>query len=153
MSAGTQTPRAWVTAPLPQIVERLGMAIAEGQFALDRNAVEMAKVMGETEVEIGGETYNLLALGFTPTFYQFVDTIIEVKIAIRMTRERAYERTTSNATSDHLRGPGPGPGRAGDGAGLRRTAHSRAAPGAALLQASGRLGVAVGPETEEAVHE
>ncbi|WP_158294552.1 hypothetical protein [Halomonas urmiana] len=47
MSAGTQTPRAWVTAPLPQIVERLGMAIAEGQFALDRNAVEMAKVMGD----------------------------------------------------------------------------------------------------------
>ena len=46
MSAGARTTRALVTAPLPQIVERLGMAIAEGQFALDRNAVEMAKVMG-----------------------------------------------------------------------------------------------------------
>lgn len=43
---------------------------------------------------------SMMELGFTPTFYQFVDTIIEVKIAIRMTRERAYERTTSNASRD-----------------------------------------------------
>lgn len=81
MSAGTQTTRALVTAPLPQIVERLGMAIAEGQFALDRNAVEMAKVMGETEVEIGGETYNLLALGFTPSFYAYTEATVEARLS------------------------------------------------------------------------
>ncbi|MEQ6918139.1 hypothetical protein [Halomonas aquatica] len=49
---------------------------------------------------------SMMELGFTPTFYQFVDTIIEVKIAIRMTRERAYERTTSNASSDRQRSSG-----------------------------------------------
>jgi hypothetical protein len=43
---------------------------------------------------------SMMELGFTPTFYQFVDTIIEVKIAIRMTRERSYSRTTSNASRD-----------------------------------------------------
>ncbi len=32
---------------------------------------------------------SMLELGFTPTFYQFVDTIIEVKIAIKITRERS----------------------------------------------------------------
>ena len=43
---------------------------------------------------------SMMELGFTPTFYQFVDTIIEVKIAIKMTRTREYSRTTSNATAD-----------------------------------------------------
>ena len=43
---------------------------------------------------------SMMELGFTPTFYQFVDTIIEVKIAIRMTRTREFTRTTSNATSE-----------------------------------------------------
>jgi hypothetical protein len=43
---------------------------------------------------------SMMELGFTPTFYQFVDTIIEVKIAIRITREREFSRTTSNASRD-----------------------------------------------------
>ena len=30
---------------------------------------------------------SMMELGFTPTFYQFIDTIIEVKIAIRITYE------------------------------------------------------------------
>lgn len=36
---------------------------------------------------------SMLELGFTPTFYQFVDTIIEVKISIKYTQEGS--RTTS----------------------------------------------------------
>src|SRR5258708_4317518 len=34
---------------------------------------------------------SMMELGFTPTFYQFIDTIIEVKIAIKITSET--ERT------------------------------------------------------------
>lgn len=30
---------------------------------------------------------SMMELGFTPTFYQFIDTLIEVKIAIKITRE------------------------------------------------------------------
>lgn len=41
---------------------------------------------------------SMLELGFTPTFYQFVDTIIEVKIAIKITRERT--KTTSSTDKD-----------------------------------------------------
>ncbi|MDX1465856.1 MAG: hypothetical protein R3215_09180 [Halomonas sp.] len=74
-------------------------------------------VTSALNTEVGGEPLaekvirvptrmSMMELGFTPTFYQFVDTIIEVKIAIRMTRERAYERTTSNATSDRQRSSG-----------------------------------------------
>ncbi|PSJ38825.1 hypothetical protein [Allosphingosinicella deserti] len=39
---------------------------------------------------------SMLELGFTPTFYQFVDTIIEVKIAIKITREYTTTTTSRN---------------------------------------------------------
>jgi len=39
---------------------------------------------------------SMLELGFSPTFYQFVDTIIEVKIAIKITRSSESTRTTTN---------------------------------------------------------
>jgi hypothetical protein len=36
----------------------------------------------------------MLELGFTPTFYQFIDTVIEVKIAIKISLEVASSVTT-----------------------------------------------------------
>jgi hypothetical protein len=39
------------------------------------------------------ERVSMLELGFTPTFYQFIDTLIEVKIAIKMTEESSTTRT------------------------------------------------------------
>lgn len=44
--------------------------------------------------------HSMMELGFVPTFYQFVDTIIEVKIAIKITREREFTRTRSKKTTD-----------------------------------------------------
>lgn len=38
---------------------------------------------------------SMLELGFSPTFYQFVDTIIEVKIAIKITQESQYTQNTA----------------------------------------------------------
>ena len=43
---------------------------------------------------------SMLELGFTPTFYQFVDTIIEVKIAIKITRESERTRTSTDTARD-----------------------------------------------------
>jgi hypothetical protein len=37
---------------------------------------------------------SMMELGFSPTFYQFVDTIIEVKIAIKITTETTYTQNT-----------------------------------------------------------
>lgn len=45
---------------------------------------------------------SLLELGFAPTFYQFVDTIIEVKISISMSQESSTE--TSSSSSGTSRG-------------------------------------------------
>jgi len=44
-----------------------------------------------TKVETTPNLLSMFELGFAPTFYQFVDTIIEVKIAIKITRERTFE--------------------------------------------------------------
>ncbi|MCL6271680.1 hypothetical protein M3P05_17315 [Sansalvadorimonas sp. 2012CJ34-2] len=77
--------RALVSAPLPQIIEKLGLAIAQAQFALDSNSVELAKTMAETEVEIGEESYNLLSLGFVPAFYSFSEATVEAKLSFTMT--------------------------------------------------------------------
>jgi hypothetical protein len=42
---------------------------------------------------------SMLELGFSPTFYQFVDTIIEVKIAIKITRTIEVGRSSRNTAN------------------------------------------------------
>jgi hypothetical protein len=43
---------------------------------------------------------SMMELGFTPTFYQFVDTIIEVKISIRYSQEGSRTIETQNTTKN-----------------------------------------------------
>lgn len=104
-----------LNVPFGDMVESLGMAIAEAQHALDMNSVMMAQVMSGSsyidtdeqgnevvrpgfKVNFGGRALSLLELGFTPTFYQFVDTIIEVKISISMHSEDS--RTTKSSQTN-----------------------------------------------------
>lgn len=68
--------------------------------SLVRLVNEMAEGISEseratTEIRVPVR-HSMMELGFTPTFYQFVDTIIEVKIAIKITRESAYSYGRSN---------------------------------------------------------
>jgi hypothetical protein len=85
-----------LAVPMPQMIQRMGHAIAEAQFELDMKSLQVAQLMsgksfkvgdeivkGE-KIDFGGQKLSLLELGFTPTFYQFVDTIIEVKMSIEM---------------------------------------------------------------------
>ena len=69
--AAVKVTRSLASAPLPQIIEKLGVAIAEAQLALDKNSVEIAKEMAASTVELGGQEFNLLTLGFQPSFYSF----------------------------------------------------------------------------------
>ena len=77
-------------APLPQMVESLGISIAQAQAALDENSIAMATRMAATEVDVGGNTFNLISLGFMPTFYAFTEATIEAKIAFSMTKSREF---------------------------------------------------------------
>jgi len=106
--------------PFPQMVRSLAAGIAEAQFDLDMISMRLAQMMsGEYQepsdpdnpdselkpvkatVNFAGEEYSLLELGFTPTFYQFVDTIIEVKMSISTSTTSEQVRKSS---STHVRG-------------------------------------------------
>lgn len=89
-----------LNVPFPEMVRSLGIGIAEAQYALDRVAVRIAQQMAGFKLDNNGDlvpdesalvklkadepAVSLLALGFTPTFYQFVETHIEFKMAISM---------------------------------------------------------------------
>ncbi|HAA16263.1 MAG TPA: hypothetical protein DCE41_33000 [Cytophagales bacterium] len=92
-----------LNAPFPELVKDLGVGIADAQYALDQVSIKITQLMagykenedtGKLEqddnsfiqLKEGGTKYSLLALGFTPTFYQFVDTVIELKMSVSMTR-------------------------------------------------------------------
>lgn len=119
MTVGTDL----LNVPFPEMVKTLGIGIAEAQYELDLVAMKIARMMAGYEpdkepadlatssagslleertllVPLGdGKKYSLLELGFTPNFYQFVDTMIELKMSISMTRETNYSHssTTVNA--------------------------------------------------------
>ncbi|NLE97818.1 MAG: hypothetical protein GX596_07490 [Propionibacterium sp.] len=77
-------------APLPTIVEQLGVAIARAQFALDTNSVQLAKQLAETRVAVGDEEYSLLALGFVPSFYAFTEATVEARLSFSMTETTEF---------------------------------------------------------------
>ena len=73
---------------------------AEGNLVdQDGNPTDVPEYV-DTRVYFGHETVegvekparvSMMELGFTPTFYQFIDTIIEVKIAIKITRDTEFK--------------------------------------------------------------
>jgi len=99
--------------PFPEMVEKMALAIANGQMAVDLNSIKTAQALANTTIpeetvvvaiketvdDDGNVTnteiiYNenempLLVFGINPTFYQFTETLIEVKMAITMKVERA----------------------------------------------------------------
>jgi hypothetical protein len=105
--------------PFPEMLKSMGLAIAQAQFELDNTSLRLARMMAGEEydvpdptetdptrtkavramVQFDGKSLSLMELGFTPTFYQFVDTIIEVKVSISMSREAqsAFSTTTVQA--------------------------------------------------------
>jgi len=109
-----------LNVPFPAMIRSMGLAIAEAQYELDIVSMKIARLMagfapGDDEsdggfdrernnlVQIGPDeatdTYSLLELGFTPTFYQFVDTLIEVKISISISREDTSKITSRQASA------------------------------------------------------
>lgn len=120
MSIGTEL----LNAPFPEMIKTMGLSIAEAQYELDLVSMKIARLMAgyepEPEPEPGqtlpprsgtpqrtklvplgdGKEYSLLELGFTPTFYQFVDTLIEVKISISMSRETNYSRSSTTVDAN-----------------------------------------------------
>lgn len=111
--------------PFAELVKSMATGIAEAQLALDMTSLRVAQMMaGKTQVQktdqngnpvlkdgkpelveekhyvdFDGAEYSLLELGFTPTFYQFVDTIIEIKMSVSVSMEERSEEKRSNVSS------------------------------------------------------
>lgn len=108
-------------APFAEIIRNIGVGIAEAQYELDLVSMKIARMMAgympaedantvpsstavpDNErnmlIDLGDGKdggYSLLELGFTPTFYQFVDTVIECKMSISMNRETNQSNSTTN---------------------------------------------------------
>jgi hypothetical protein len=96
-----------LNVPLPEMVMKLGLGVAEAQRALDENSVETAKLLADTTVPLvlsitqtiavdGTVSYinqdpvnvSLLQIGLMPTFYQFAEATIEVTMDIKTTSSR-----------------------------------------------------------------
>lgn len=93
-----------LAVPLPEMVLKLGLGIAEAQRALDENSVQTAQLLAETTVPLvlavtqtiaadgtvsftnaDPVTVSLLQIGLMPTFYQFSEATIEVTMDIKTT--------------------------------------------------------------------
>lgn len=96
-----------LAVPLPEMVMKLGLGIAEAQRALDENSVQTAQMLATTTVPLvlavtqvisssGDVSFtnaspvevSLLQIGLMPTFYQFSEATIEVTMDIKTTTSR-----------------------------------------------------------------
>jgi hypothetical protein len=95
------------------LVRMLAEGIADAQTSLDRASAELVRELAETTVEIiprvtetiaedGTVTYeqgepqevSLLALGVTPSFYQFSQATVEVVMDIKVVQSQTETETT-----------------------------------------------------------
>lgn len=104
---------ALLDVPFPEMIEQMGLAIAQAQMALDLASMRTAQALATTMIPAGTvvtsirETVNsegavtatevlyndkempLLVYGINPTFYAFSESVIEVKMTITMSIERS----------------------------------------------------------------
>ncbi len=106
-----------LNVPFGEMIKEMALAIAEGQQALDMNSIEVAQALAEIELPAGSvilaieqpvdedgnptgsptlvtndQPMNLLTYGLQPRFYEFTESIIEVKMTISMKIERSIEK-------------------------------------------------------------
>ncbi len=106
-----------LNVPFGDMIKEMALAIAESQQALDMNSIEVAQALAEIELPVGSvvlaieqpadeegnptgsptlvtndQPMNLLTYGLQPRFYEFTESIIEVKMTISMKVERSTEK-------------------------------------------------------------
>lgn len=81
---------AMASVRIDQMILNLAKGIAWGQYELDKVGVDITKMMGVPgTVSIGGDKISMLEAGFIPSFYHFVDTILEMKMEVNMREEHS----------------------------------------------------------------
>lgn len=104
MSNGSQFMADVASVPLPQMLEKMGLAIASAQQAMDENAISLAQKMGDKDnygVEFSGDDKkrSLLELGFTPSFYHISEATVDLRISLSMSMSREASVSASVSVS------------------------------------------------------
>lgn len=116
--------QALVDVPFPELVSKLAISIAEAQLNLDTNSIVILKKMGDVKqcpvslpyteyveaLKGAGKNGNvfkdeeivtsMIGAGFQPTFYQFAETIIEVKMTISASLEETTKEEKEGTQTD-----------------------------------------------------
>lgn len=91
---------ALASVKLDRMIVNLAKGIAYGQYELDKVGVDITKLMGVPGiVSIGDDRLSMLEAGFIPSFYHFVDSIIELKMEVNIREEDNRGLATRIATS------------------------------------------------------
>lgn len=91
---------ALTSVRIDNMILNLAKGIAWGQYELDKVGVQITKMMGAPgTVAIGGEQLSMLEAGFIPSFYHFVDTILELKMEVKIREETNSSTALSTKTS------------------------------------------------------
>lgn len=91
---------ALASVRIDQMILNLAKGIAWGQYELDKVGVDITKMMGAPgTVSIGGDQISMLEAGFTPSFYHFVDTILEMKMEVNIREESSSSTAVKNTVS------------------------------------------------------
>src|SRR5688572_24401247 len=91
---------AMASVRIDQMILNLAKGIAWGQYDLDLVGVQITKMMGVPgTVAIGGELLSMLEAGFVPSFYHFVDTILEYKMEVHIREETNTSLSFKEASS------------------------------------------------------
>jgi hypothetical protein len=103
--AGTETKKiagAITSMGIDELIFNMAKGIADGQARLDQTCMALAVQMGDAQIEFGKiagtnepDLVSLIELGFTPNFYQFVDTILEVRVSVSSQYEEEQEISSS----------------------------------------------------------
>lgn len=105
--------------PIGELFRSVALGIAEAQTKLDQSSMAVAELMSGVRVGQNGQTtdsrvyfgahldeqtktmvpdrLSMIELGFTPTFYQFVDTVIEIKVAMSIAKMAQPDQTAGGA--------------------------------------------------------
>lgn len=84
-------------APVAATIQALAISIADAQYYLNQNSIETAKELGQFFVDFTDSTTgnivskSLLELGFSPTFYHFSETTLEVSFTMSLRVEQSFD--------------------------------------------------------------
>ena len=106
--------------PFAELVRKAALAIADGQTALDLNSVQTAQTLTDIELDAGSvvlaivetvdadgnvtnvstltndQPLSLLAYGITPTFYEFVETVIDLRFWVHFWVRSTHVESSSD---------------------------------------------------------